>query len=68
MTRIKLLTGLAGAIRTYNPGDVVDWDDEDAQRLVAAGYAEFDGDRGAETGGDPAPKRGRGGKTAKKGA
>lgn len=43
MTRIKLKTGLAGAVRTYNPGDVVDWDDDDAVRLVEAGFAEFDG-------------------------
>ncbi len=38
--RIKLLTGLATASRTYDRGEVVDWPDRaDAERLIAAGCA-----------------------------
>ena len=50
-TRIKLLTGLAGnrldekgrerGTFTYAPGAVIDWDAEEAKRLVDRGYAEF---------------------------
>jgi hypothetical protein len=38
--KIKIKTSLAGERRSYAPGDVVDWEAEDAQRLIDAGHAE----------------------------
>lgn len=38
--RIRLLTGIAGRGFSHAPGDVVDMDDAEAARLLAAGYAE----------------------------
>jgi hypothetical protein len=38
--KIKLLVSLATERRGYAPGDVVEWPDADAARLITAGYAE----------------------------
>lgn len=38
--RIRILTSLATMTRTYEKGDVTDWDKGDAQGLFKAGYAE----------------------------
>lgn len=40
MRKIRILTSLATTLRTYEKGDVVDWDEADASRLFKAGYAE----------------------------
>lgn len=37
---VRLLADLAGAHGFWNSGDVAEFDDEDATRLIAAGYAE----------------------------
>ncbi len=37
--RIKIRASLAGNGMAYSVGDVVDWDDKDAMRLIQAGYA-----------------------------
>lgn len=34
-----MLVHVAGAKRSFAPGDVVEWPDDDAVRLVAKGYA-----------------------------
>lgn len=38
--KIKINMSLTGERKSYAPGDVVDWEAEDAQRLIAAGHAE----------------------------
>lgn len=38
--KIKLLQGLATQRATYGPGQVIEWDDKEALRMVDAGYAE----------------------------
>jgi hypothetical protein len=43
--KIKFLSGLAGmdaagAVILFNVGDVVEWNDEEAERLIAAGIAD----------------------------
>lgn len=38
--KIKLKTSLSGAYASFNRGDVVEWDDEDAARLIDADFAE----------------------------
>lgn len=38
-TRIKMLSMIAGDHFAYDVGQVVDFDREDAKRLIAAGYA-----------------------------
>jgi hypothetical protein len=40
MQKIKLLTGMSGDRFSYAPGDVVEMDDEQAARFVAAGLAD----------------------------
>jgi hypothetical protein len=37
--KIKLLVSLAGAYQSYNAGGEHDWDNEDAIRLIEAGFA-----------------------------
>lgn len=37
--KIKLLVSLSGATAAFNAGDEHDWDNEDAIRLIAAGFA-----------------------------
>ncbi|MER9310092.1 hypothetical protein NKI51_12340 [Mesorhizobium australicum] len=37
--KIKLLVSLAGAHNAFNAGAEPDWDDEDAIRLIDAGFA-----------------------------
>lgn len=37
--KIQFSTSIAGAFWTYGPGDVAELPDDEAQRLVAAGYA-----------------------------
>lgn len=37
--KIKLLTGLVGPIVALSPGDMVDWPDGEAIRLITAGSA-----------------------------
>lgn len=37
--RIKLLTGLSDGVTPLKPRDVVEWDDAEAARMVAEGYA-----------------------------
>lgn len=37
--KIKLLQGISGVRVSFSPGAVVDWDDEEAKRLIDAGYA-----------------------------
>jgi hypothetical protein len=37
--RIKLLTGLSDGITPRKPRDVIEWDDAEAARMVAEGYA-----------------------------
>jgi hypothetical protein len=38
--KIKLKTSLSGTYASFNRGDVVEWDDEDAARLIEADFAE----------------------------
>lgn len=38
--RIRLLTSLMAGSGTHNGGDVLEWDDADAARLIEAGHAE----------------------------
>lgn len=38
--KIKLLTSVAGRDFSYGTGDVVEWDEVDAERMIAAGLAE----------------------------
>jgi hypothetical protein len=38
--KIKIKMSLAGERKSFAPGDVVDWEAEDAQRLIDAGHAE----------------------------
>lgn len=71
MARIKFLTGIAGTTKdgfpfSHKPGDVVNWSDEaEAQRFLAAGYAETaEGKKGDEA---PAAKRGKETAEGKKG-
>lgn len=52
---IKLLSGMAGDGFSYSPGEVVEFEDEEAQRIVDAGFAVAADDQ-------PASKRGRKGK------
>ncbi|MBZ9888119.1 hypothetical protein LB559_09225 [Mesorhizobium sp. BR1-1-3] len=37
--KIKLLVSLAGAFAAFNVGDECEWDNEDAIRLIEAGFA-----------------------------
>jgi hypothetical protein len=37
--KIKLLVSLAGTYQAFNAGDEHDWDNEDAIRLIEAGFA-----------------------------
>lgn len=39
--QIRLLVSMAGPENSWSPGDVIDWPDEEAARLVEAGYAEL---------------------------
>lgn len=49
--RIRLKVSLAGERDVWQAGqDVPDWDDEDAKRLIARGYAEEIGEDGQPTG------------------
>ena len=38
--KIKILVPMAGVTYSYRPGDVVEHEDDDAKRLIAAGFAE----------------------------
>ena len=39
--RIKFLTGISCSIRgSFGPGETTEWEDVEAKRLIAAGYAE----------------------------
>lgn len=40
MTRIRFLTSIAGMGFAFQAGDVADWPDAEAARLIAAGIAE----------------------------
>ena len=48
MAKIKLLTSLAGIDFSHNAGDIIDCNEAEAQRYIAAGFAEAVG--------APAPK------------
>ncbi|TGR71415.1 hypothetical protein EN837_08350 [bacterium M00.F.Ca.ET.194.01.1.1] len=37
--KVKLLVGLSGNKYSLSPGDERDFDDDEAERLIAAGYA-----------------------------
>lgn len=37
--KVRILQGLAGAVDSYNAGDVADFSDDIAQRLIDAGIA-----------------------------
>ncbi|CAB4173064.1 hypothetical protein UFOVP942_26 [uncultured Caudovirales phage] len=37
--KVRILQGLAGAVDSYNAGDVADFSDDVAQRLIDAGIA-----------------------------
>ena len=37
--KVRILQGLAGAVDRYNAGDVADFSDDVAQRLIDAGIA-----------------------------
>lgn len=39
--KIKLRTAMGTNGKSYKPGDVAEWDDADAQRLIAAAKAEL---------------------------
>jgi hypothetical protein len=47
--KIKVLVSLAGDRFAVNPGDVVSVDDDEGQRLVAAGFARALSDKAKET-------------------
>ncbi len=41
---LRMIVSMAGPYLSVSPGDIVEWDDFEAPRLIAAGYAsEFDG-------------------------
>lgn len=43
MARVKCLTGLAGIRFSFKRGDEAEFDDDEAARFVAAGYAAYVG-------------------------
>lgn len=64
MKRLKVLTLQVGPDRRHLPGDVGDFEDEEAQQLLDGGYAELVEELEDEEQESPSGRRGRRGRKA----